>query len=381
MSSFDRPPIRSELGEPDAETEAAFAELVASKRFTEFDLPPSIHPGPEAEVAMNGERHTTNRDETPIRDEPEVGPAPKPDGNPLADIQPIYWPTFWELEIKVEEWLVEPVVPKGRQVALYSPPKEGKSLAALEWAAAKATGAGVLGSPAGEPVDVVYIDQEMTEDDLRERLDDLGYGPNTDLSHLHYYQLSNLPPLDTKHGGRTLVGIAQRDNACWVVVDTVASSVEGAEDSADTLRAFWSYTGLPLKQAGIALLRLDHMGKEPGRGQRGTSQKNADIDVVFRLSALDSEGFVVLKRTHTRISWVPPEVKMRRETDPYLRHVLAPTEWPAGTAEVAALLNELKVPLDAGRATAGAALKEAGKGRRNAVISAALKYRRGRDNE
>jgi hypothetical protein len=221
----------------------------------------------------------------------------------------------------------------------------------------------------------------VTEDDLRERLEDMGHGPETDLSHLHYYQLSNLPPLDTVAGGRTLLAIAKRNNACWVVVDTVASSVEGNEDSADTLRAFWRCTGLPLKQAGIALLRLDHMGKDPVRGQRGTSAKNADIDVVFRLSAADSEGFMVLKRTHTRISWVPPEVKLRRETEPLLRHVLAPTEWPAGTAEVARLLDELEVPLDAGRPTASSVLTKANKGRRAAVVSAALKYRRGRDNE
>ena len=37
-----------------------------------------------------------------------------------------------------EEWVIEPIVPKGRQVAVYSPPKDGKSLFALDSSAAAA---------------------------------------------------------------------------------------------------------------------------------------------------------------------------------------------------------------------------------------------------
>ena len=56
-------------------------ERLRAAPFAEFDLPASIHPGPEAEVAMNGERpvRSSSRDrgdEPPLRDEPESGPAP-----------------------------------------------------------------------------------------------------------------------------------------------------------------------------------------------------------------------------------------------------------------------------------------------------------------
>jgi hypothetical protein len=311
-----------------------------------------------------------------------TSPRPTDSANARMDaadgISEVNWTVFWAREPATECWLAEPVIPVGRQVAIYASAKEGKSLFALEVAAAKATARPLLGQEGGEGIDVVYVDNEMCEDDLYERLQDLGYGPDDDLAGLHYYQLAGLPPLDTPSGGEVLVALAARHEAALVVVDTVSSSVQGEENSADTMRAFHRYTGSRLKADGRTVVRLDHTGKDKTKGQRGTSAKDDDVDVVFSFAAVGSDGLMVLKRTRTRLSWVPPEVKLRRETDPLVRHVLAPTEWPAGTAEVAKMLDELEVPLDATNRTAIGALRSAGKGRKTAVVGAALKYRQGR---
>jgi RecA-family ATPase len=98
---------------------------------------------------------------------------------------------------------MKPIVPVGRQVAIFSPAKQGKSLFALDACAAAATGGSILGQPPAEPIHIVYIDQEMGRDDLRERLKDMGYGPASDLSRLYYYQLVNLPPLELSTAGRS----------------------------------------------------------------------------------------------------------------------------------------------------------------------------------
>jgi hypothetical protein len=118
---------------------------------------------------------------------------------------------------------------------------------------------------------------------------------------------------------------------------------------------------------------LDHQGKDAAQGQRGSSAKGDDLDVVFRLTA-DEAGRVVLKRTHTRVSWMPAEIVLQRHEEP-LRHVLTANSWPAGTAETAALLDELDVARDATADTAITAMKRVGRGKRKAVVLAALKYR------
>ena len=68
-----------------------------------------------------------------------------------------------------------------------------------------------------------------------------------------------------------------------------------------------------------------------------------------------------------------------RETDPYLHHVVAPVSYPPGTPDCAALLDKFGVALDATAAVAMGLLKEAGQGKRKAIVLAALKLRRNRE--
>jgi AAA domain len=302
---------------------------------------------------------------------------PPPDLEFTADdlgIQSIVWPDFWSSEQPAEDWLIPPIVASGRQTAIYSQPKQGKSLLALDVAVAAATGRSILGQPAVAPKRICYLDLEMTPADLRERLIDLGYGPEDDLTALSYYQLQSLPPLDTDLGGEVLLSIATNHAAALVVIDTMARAVSGEENSADTYRRFYAYTGRRLKAAGVSLLRLDHQGKDAALGQRGSSAKDDDLDVVFRLTC-DDLGRVVLKRTRSRVAWIPTEIVIQRQDEP-LRHVLASDSWPAGTAETAEALDELGVLEDATCEIAITALKRAGKGRRKAVVLAALRFRK-----
>jgi hypothetical protein len=293
------------------------------------------------------------------------------------DLHPIDWPSFWANDGPKADWLAEPILPAGRQVAIFSGAKVGKSLLALDIAAGLASGTSVLGHSPTDPIDVAYFDMEMTADDLRERLGDFGYGPDADLSHLHYYQLPSLPPLDSEAGGSALMSVVERYKAQLVVIDTMARAVRGEENSADTYRAFYAHTGVTLKQMGVTLLRLDHAGKDGTRGQRGSSGKDDDVDLVWKLIRIDERRFT-LHRERSRIAWVPAEVSFERHEEPVLSHTLSGDVWPAGTMDVALLLDELAVPLDATVVAAQQALRSAGRGRRKALVIAALKHRRGR---
>lgn len=285
----------------------------------------------------------------------------------------IDWDAFWNKDRKDEDWLLEPVLARGKSHALYAPSKGGKSEHALAWAACIAAGLKVLDRPEGAPLDVVYIDLEMTEEDLYERLEAMGFTADIDFSHLHYYLLPNLPNLDTPAGGDAVRNIARRRHAALVVIDTTSRVLGGSENDADTLRAFYMYTCLPLKADGRTLLRLDHSGKDLAKGQRGSSAKNDDVDIVWELTR--REGGAMLRATHRRQRWVPETVALVRFDDP-LHYERAAESYPPGTYELAAALDELNLPIETTRRAAQEALKAAGRSQRTSVLTAAIRWRK-----
>ena len=267
--------------------------------------------------------------------------------NPLLDSL-IQWDTFWDMDVK-PEWLLEPLFAQGRAHALFAGAKSGKSFVVLAGIAALTTGKPFLNMPAGTPKHVLYLDYEMTPEDLLDRLEGFGYGPDDDLTHLHYASLPHLPPLDTEEGGELLLKAAIDLRCEFVVIDTTSRAIEGEENESTTIRNFYRHTGLRLKQAGIGWVRLDHAGKDGAKGQRGTSAKNDDVDVVWKLARTDTGH--VLEATHRRMSWVPEKVIVEvTDTDGITSFQIPTTAiaWPEGTADLAAKLDAAGVPLDYG---------------------------------
>lgn len=295
--------------------------------------------------------------------------------------------SFWEDNHTEDDWLIEPWLPAKRSGSLFAPAKAGKSLYVTEQVAGLATGRSLFGRPPARPRRVLYLDMEMTPDDLRERLEDMGYGPDDDLSNLFYQSLPALPPLDTPGGGLEVVELAHHYDVELVVVDTLSRVISGAENESDTLRAFYSHTGRPLKSADIACLRLDHAGKDLEKGQRGTSAKADDVDYVWELSrrTKSSQGTQLsgppqfqLRATHRRNAWLPERVNLIQHDNP-LRYEIEPHPIPPGTKDAMEALDRLGVPLNASRRTAQRILREHDSGVRNEVLAAALESRRRRE--
>lgn len=292
----------------------------------------------------------------------------------------VNWPEFWTQTHADENWIAWPLIPEGRTIALYAPAKAGKSTVVLAVAVAAATGQAPLAHSTDtyDPQPILYLDYEMTPADLYERLTELGYGADTDLTNLHYALLPSIPPLDTAEGAEHVINLALELGVKAVIVDTFGRAVAGDENDADTVRHFYRHTGQVLKHHGIACLRTDHSGKDLDKGQRGSSAKNDDVDVVFRLSR--AQNGVVLTRTHSRISWAPERTEIARiEHDHGVSYEIAPRkQYPDGTAPLANLLDELELPADITVAKAGAALREAGHRASNEKLRAAIQMRRER---
>jgi hypothetical protein len=290
----------------------------------------------------------------------------------------IDWAEFWSRDPATEDWLIWPLVPAGRGVALFAPAKAGKSLVILALAAGGATGRRGLDGVKRDPISVLYLDYEMTLDDLQERLEAMGYGPESDLSNLHYASLPSLPPLNSPEGAKAVVELVKMTGAQLVVIDTFGRAVEGEENSNDVAQDFYRWTGLALKSAGVAYLRTDHAGKDPTKGQRGGSAKNDDVDVVWQLMRV--QDGVIVKATHRRIGWVPESVHIQvDDTTGWDLSVTQDMSYPAGTKELAELMDSLKISVDESTTNAIRAIKAAspdGKGKQKGAILAAQRYRR-----
>jgi hypothetical protein len=283
----------------------------------------------------------------------------------------IDWGEFWNRDRRDADWIYDQVLARGRGHAIFAGHKVGKSLLTLYIVAVLVQRPDVV---------VIYLDYEMGEDDLYDRLEDMGYGPGSDFTRLKYALLPSLPPLDTQIGADLLLArvdtVANQHPGADIVViiDTTGRAVAGEENSADTYRAFYRWTGLGLKQRGNTWARLDHAGKDNAKGQRGSSAKGDDVDIVWKLAK--TENGLELRVDARRMSWVPDKVTFRQINDPHLRFEEVAADWPAGTKEVADLLDQLDVPLNVGDRPAGTALRAAGHTSKQTVIRAAQKWRR-----
>jgi len=288
---------------------------------------------------------------------------------------PVDWAELFATDSSDHLWLVDDLWPDGRQIHIFAKAKTGKSLVMLWMAANLANGHDPFTGQPVEPKRVAYLDFEMTADDLRERLEDMGFGPDV-LANLVYYLLPLMPPLNTEAGGRRLVQLLERDRAEVVVIDTFSRVVDGEENSADTYQDFYTYTGLLLKRRHIALARLDHEGHQGGRS-RGSSAKGDDVDAVWQLTRTDT-GYV-FKNKGGRVAWLASEITITARSEP-LAYTRGLKQYTARALEIVRQLDALGVPPDAGRGTARSAALAADPGFKAASddLNQAVSYRKNR---
>ena len=279
--------------------------------------------------------------------------------------------------------VVEGFALAGRWTATVAAAKAGKSILLIAMSAELSEGRDPWSGEEREPLDVVYIDTEMGRVDIEQRLNDCGYEP----SQLKRWHACEIPPrLDTPEGGRSVMASVVEHDARLIVIDGLNGVVSGAEKDDTPWRDLYQHTIRPLKIASASVVSADNHGKDETLGPRGSSVKLDKADAIIRITR--SEGGVTLRATHRRtgdyheridldVTGLDGSVPVR-----YRRH--GGTVWPDGTARVAALLDELGVPLDAGRPSVRRTLREMAEGAvdneryraRNDVLGAAIRWRK-----
>lgn len=298
-----------------------------------------------------------------------------PTTDPLATWY-VDWAQLWSTENQQGEWLCEPLLARGRAHALYASAKSGKSLLLLELAAALATGKPVLNLQKREPIPVLYIDYEMTGADVRDRLEAFGYSKDDNMEHLHYVLLPSIGGLDTKAGADTVIAAVTQKNIQLVIIDTTARAVEGEENDADTLRAFYRWSGVALKSLGVTWVRADHAGKDSAKGQRGSSAKNDDVDVVWKFTKRNTTS-ILLEATHRRMQWIPDKIELElREYNGVLMHSIIGDEISDAAQQLAKQLDDIGAELDITARAARDLLKKNNIKSASDILRSALRFRR-----
>lgn len=268
------------------------------------------------------------------------------------------------------DWLDDPLIERGQFTSIYGPAGIGKSLLAQDRSARLAS----------QGYRVLYLDQENQTREVRRRLRDMGHTP-ADLEPLTYISFPELPPIDTPSGATRLAAIVEAVNPDLVVLDTWSKFLAGDEAAPTTHTTAYNLSIVPLRQRGIAVLAIDHSGKDPGRGPRGGSSKVDNVDALWLLTSKGNRHFRLEKRK-SRTGRGPDLVEMVRDTVPVLRHrlidlaedgVLAPE-----VRECVELLDELEAPSSLSVRGSAEMLRAAGHKISNQSISAAVKMRKAR---
>lgn len=315
----------------------------------------------------------TDKIARPLEDLPSIDGYQ--DTDPLEAFNVVDWPATWANTTEME-WLLEPLIPAGRLIALYSPPKVGKSLLMLELAVAISKGVPALGAPT-RASHVLYIDYENDpQTDIKSRLIDMGYTDH-DLSNITYSSFPAIPALDTPAGGQALLAASKHVGAGLVVVDTISRAISGPENDNDTWLALYRNTGMHLKSNAISMLRLDHSGKDITQGQRGGSAKLGDIDAVWRMTTIDPGVSYQLECEAARFPIHETSLTLRRGQGPLAHHVDTRAIGEVKREVVLQALDHAQLPKDAGRDRCRAALKLAGIKVRDSTLSDIIKTRKG----
>jgi putative DNA primase/helicase len=203
-----------------------------------------------------------------------------------------------ERKVFLAPWLKE------RSIALISGPRGvGKTMFGIGLAEAIVRGEQFGPWKAGEPVPCLYLDGEMTVQDIQERLRQLNHTSDR-RSPLYIYSdayASNLgmprAQLASEDWRAKMKRILLAKGVKVWVVDNLASLTAGIDENSkkdwDPINAWL----LELRFAGIADVMLHHTGK--GGAQRGTSAREDNVDVSILLKRpsnyrpLDGARFVV----------------------------------------------------------------------------------------
>lgn len=186
------------------------------------------------------------------------------------------------------EWLLKGRIPMKGLVALYAPPKSGKSVVACELAVAASLGEPFWQVPFGKRLSVLYIAAERSSDigdRLKATLQRRGV-PYPDTLHVYARETG---PLQVDNAAHLLglVQVAQHLKPDLIIFDTFARMTLGIEEnsSGDMGEAVEKFNAV-IRAAGpqAAGIIVHHAGKDKSKGLRGSTALLGAVDAVWSVT-------------------------------------------------------------------------------------------------
>ena len=234
---------------------------------------------------------------------------------------PVDWQAAWTGHLDEPDWLSEPVIERGQTVSLWAAPATGKSLLALEIAAALASGRAALGNLPREPATVLYLDCENRQQKLIGRLRAMGHSPD-EQGRLKLLSFPALAKLDTPQGGAQLAKLVDACQPALMVIDTMSRVIAGDENDARTFHRLlqphdraaapgWDrapaarpprqrhqqgharllrQTRARRRRVGTGQRRAGHLPAEAGQGPRRAGRGAAEPEATHRAAAARVDG-------------------------------------------------------------------------------------------
>lgn len=275
-------PDNDEAGQAHADTVIAALHPVASK-IKRLDLPDLPPKGDVADwLQAGGDKATLMvlAKQAPVI---ETAPEPKPDIYPLYDERHL-------MSMPPVEWMIDGVLTKHGFSVMYGAPGTGKSFIAIDMALSMAHGLPWHGRATRQGV-VLYIAGEGVG----------GLGKRVKAWKLHNQVEDNgllrvLPMavdmMDEESIEKLLRTIdSLKDEFSCLVIDTVARSMTGEENSATDMSAFIRGCDTVKHHTGCGLLAIHHAGKDASRGinsMRGSSALAGAADTVLSVGKSDN---------------------------------------------------------------------------------------------
>jgi len=264
---------------------------------------------------LTGPEDLESDEDGAIEDEPDEGDVTDEE---LAPNTPLDLRRLRTEPRKPVQYLEPGIYPRGRYVGLSGEAGAGKSILVRDMAVHWSIGRSALDpNHRFEPAQVVYLDAENGPDWWHEGLDKMD--ASLDLPNLRVICYPDLEDgLDTKRGARSFLELVESlGDIDVLILDTISRFVAGGENDSDTWHGVYRNAILPLRRAGIGVLRLDHIGKNAELGARGSSAKMSDLDAHFMLSApAKGSNDLTLKLDKRRQADYVESVKLTRRDNP-----------------------------------------------------------------
>lgn len=199
-------------------------------------------------------------------------------------------------EMAAQRWLVDEIIPANSFGILYGPSEAFKSFVTLDIAACIATGTHWHNASCDSPGLVIYVASEDPGGiEMRKHAWKIRYGVD-DFSCLTVYRQPVIFTSPTEV--RQFIDLSKRHAEAigmpikMIVIDTLAMSYQGDENSSQDMSAFIHGCKQVMVELDCGVMAVHHTGKDTERGARGSSALKGAADFMIRVAREDSGKLV-----------------------------------------------------------------------------------------